>query len=439
MEIINVAIKELKINEKNPRKITKRELNKLVRSITEFGFVDPIIVNKNKARYNIVVGGHQRLKAAVKLKLKTVPVTYVDLSEEKEQLLNISLNEISGEWDDDKLYTLLKELEERGVDLTLSGFDEPLLDEILARNLSAEKEASIDIIPRTPEKPTSKPGEVYILGDHRVMCGDSTKEADFKTLMKDKIADLCWTDPPYGVSYKGTNNPNGREWAVLKNDDLREDELYQFLMQIYTNVYKCTKKNAALYSCYASVNHIIFEHALVEAGFTIKQTLIWAKGHVLGHSDYHWTHEPILYCRKKEENTEWFGDRTHKTVIQNATIENLEELKKDELINIISEIRRDSDLIKEKKDPSNQYLHSTQKPVALSQRMIKNSSRPGELILEPCGGSGSVLMACETSGRKCYTMELDAKYVDVIITRWANFTEKDPIRESDGKKWSELK
>ena len=410
MEIINVAIKELKINEKNPRKITKRELNKLVRSITEFGFVDPIIVNKNKARYNIVVGGHQRLKAAVKLKLKTVPVTYVDLSEEKEQLLNISLNEISGEWDDDKLYTLLKELEERGVDLTLSGFDEPLLDEILARNLSAEKEASIDIIPRVPEKPISQPGEVYILGEHRVMCGDSTKEADFKTLMKDKIADLCWTDP----------------------GDVEKDKIFE-------GIFKCTKKNGALYICYDSLKFAEIETGLITAGFKIKQTLIWEKGHTLGIADYHISHEPILYCRKKEENTEWFGDGTHKTVIQNATIENLEELKKDELINIIAEIRRDSDLIKEKKDPSNQYLHSTQKPVALSQRMIKNSSRPGELILEPCGGSGSVLMACETSGRKCYTMELDAKYVDVIITRWANFTEKDPIRESDGKKWSELK
>ena len=437
MEITNVPIKDLKPNEKNPRKITKRELQKLVRSINEFGFVDPIIVNKNKARYNIIVGGHQRVQAAKKMNLKEVPVTYVDMTEEKESLLNIALNEISGEWDDDKLLDLLKELEERGVDLTLSGFDEPILDEILARNKEAENEKNIDQTPKVPEKPKSKEGEVYILGDHRLMCGDSTKEEHFKTLMKDKIADLCWTDPPYGVSYKGTNNPNGREWAVLKNDDLREDDLYQFLFGIYQNVEKFTKKNAAMYSCYASVNHIIFENALKQAGFLIKQTLIWEKGHVLGHSDYHWTHEPILYCRK-ENQPGWFGDRTHKTVILNATIENLEELKKEELIQMIAEIRKSSDLIREKKDPSNEYLHSTQKPVALSKRLIKNSSRPNELVLEPCAGSGSTLMACETSGRKCYCMELDAKYVDVILTRWANFTEKDPIRESDGKEWSKI-
>ena len=151
MEIISVLRKDLKPNEKNPRKITKRELQKLVRSIKEFGFVDPIIVNKNKTRYNIIVGGHQRVEAAKKLNIKEVPVTYVDLTEEKEALLNMALNEISGEWDDDKLLNLLKELEERGIDLTLSGFDEPILDEILARNIQSEKEKNIDQTPKVPD------------------------------------------------------------------------------------------------------------------------------------------------------------------------------------------------------------------------------------------------------------------------------------------------
>ena len=437
MEITNVPIKDLKPNEKNPRRITKREVQKLMRSIEEFGFVDPVIVNKHKTRMNIIVGGHQRVDAATKLGMVEVPVTYVDLTEEKEQLLNIALNEISGDWDDDKLFELLKDLEERGIDLTLSGFDEPILDEILSRKTQAEKDANIDQTPNAPDKPKSKHGEVYILGDHRLMCGDSTKEEDFNLLMNKQIADLSWTDPPYGVSYKGTNNPNGREWDILKNDDLREDELYQFLLGIYKNVCKHTKKNAPMYTCYASTNHIIFENSLKEAGWLIKQTLIWEKGHVLGHSDYHWTHEPILYCRK-EDHPSWFGDRTHKTVILNSTVEDLEKLKKEELINMIAEIRKDSDLIREKKDPSSEYLHSTQKPVGLSKRLIKNSSRPNDLVIEPCCGSGSTLMACETSGRKCYAMELDPKYVDVILTRWANFTEKDPIRESDGEKWSKI-
>ena len=437
MEVTNVDIKELKYNDKNPRRITKRELSKLTRSITEFGFVDPVIVNNHETRNNIVIGGHQRLKAAEKLGMKEVPVTYVNLTEDKESLLNIALNEISGEWDDDKLLSLLMELEERGVDLTLSGFDEPLLDEILSNKEQQKKEELIDVVPRTPDKSKSKEGEVYILGEHHLMCGDSTNPEDFKTLMQDKIADLCWTDPPYGVSYKGSNNPNGREWEVLKNDDLRTDELYKFLLGIYRNVANHTKKNAAMYTCYASVNHIIFENSLKEAKWTVKQTLIWEKGYVLGHSDYHWTHEPILYCRK-EAQPSWYGDRTHKTVILNSTVEDLKELKKEELISIISDIRLNSDLIRERKDPSNEYLHSTQKPVALSKRMIKNSSRPNDLVLEPCAGSGSTLMACETSGRKCYAMELDPKYVDVILMRWSNFTGKQPVRESDNKSWSEL-
>ena len=438
MEITNVDIKELKFNDKNPRKITKRELHKLMRSITEFGFVDPIIVNKHSTRNNIVVGGHQRLKAAEKLGMKEVPVTYVNLTEDKESLLNIALNEISGEWDDDKLLSLLQELEEKGIDLTLSGFDEPLLDEILSNKEQQKKEQNIDRTPKVPEVPKSKEGEVYILGNHRLMCGDSTEREDFKTLMQDKIADLAWTDPPYEVSYKGTNNPDGREWDVLKNDDLREDELYQFLSAIYLNVEQFTKKNAAMYTCYASVNHIIFEKALKEAGWLIKQTLIWEKGHVLGHSDYHWTHEPILYCRK-ENHPIWYGDRTHKTVILNSKVEDLQELKKEELISMIAEIRLNSDLIRERKDPSNEYLHSTQKPVSLSKRMIKNSSRPNDLVIDPCAGSGSTLMACETSGRKCYAMEISEKYVDVIITRWQDFTGKKAIRESDGKTWGDIK
>jgi len=438
MEITNVDIKELKANEKNPRKITKRELTKLMRSIEEFGFVDPIIVNKHQTRNNIVVGGHQRLKAAIKLGMKEVPVTYVDIPEDKESLLNMALNEISGEWDDDKLLSLLQELEERGIDLTLSGFDEPLLDEILSNKEQQQKEQNIDRTPKVPEVPKSKKGEVYVLGDHRLLCGDSTNPEDFKKLMTDKTADLCWTDPPYEVSYKGTNNPNGREWDVLKNDDLREDELYQFLLGIYKNVQAFTKKNAPMYSCYASVDHIIFENSLKEAGFLIKQTLIWEKGHVLGHSDYHWTHEPILYCRKKDQPV-WYGDRTHTTMIMNSTIEDLESLKKEELISIISSIRLNSDILSEKRDPSNEYLHSTQKPVALSKRMIKNSSRPNDLVIDPCAGSGSTLMACESSGRRCYAMELDPKYVDVILTRWSDYTDKQPIRESDGKTWSEIK
>lgn len=439
MQTIKVPIKELKANDKNPRKITKVELNKLVRSIHEFGFVEPIIVNQSKDRYNIVIGGHQRLRAAKKLGMKEVPCVYVDLIESKEHLLNIALNEISGDWDDDKLFQLLKELQDKGADLTLTGFDEPVIDEIMSSNKEREKESTIDIAPMVPDKPKSKPGEVYLCGHHKVMCGDSTGIEDFEKLMNGKIGDGCFTDPPYGVSYKGTNNPNGRDGGVMKNDDLREEDLYKLLLGIYTNTAKYLKPSAAVYTCYASVNHVIFEKALNDSGLIVKQQLIWEKGHVLGHSDYHWCHEPILYCKKKGESTEWFGDRTHKTYLMEATIEQLEELTKDKLIKMISSIRENSDIIHLRKDPSNEYLHSTQKPVGLSLELLKNNTRPGELIIEPCGGSGSTLIACESSGRICYCMEIDCRYIDVILNRWSTYAEKVPIRESDGKVWSEIK
>lgn len=438
MEVVQVSINELKKNEKNPRRITKSELNKLVRSIKEFGFVDPVIVNRHKDRYNIIIGGHQRVEAAKKLGFKEVPVTYVELDHDREHLLNIALNEISGDWDDQKLYDIIKELQDKNLDITLTGFDEALIDEIISANTEREKESMIDVVPVTPEKPKTKHGDLWILGDHKLLCGDSTKKEDFEKLMGQEKADLTWTDPPYGVSYKGTNNPNGRPWGVMNNDELRGDELYTFLEAAYQNIFNYTRDGAALYSCYASVNHIIFESTLNKAGWIIKQQLIWEKGHVLGRSDYHWSHEPILYCKRGEQNTEWYGDRTHKTTILNSTIEQLKDMKKEEIIELISKVREYSDLISVQKDPTSEYVHATQKPVELSRRMIKNSSRPRDIVLEPFCGSGATLMACETSGRKCRGIELDPKYVDVILTRWSNFTGKDPVRE-DGVKWSEIK
>ena len=176
-------ISELKPNEKNPRQISRDEMNKLKRSIKEFGLIDPIIVNKHEERKDVVVGGHMRLQASKELGMKEVPVVYVELDNTKENLLNIALNEISGEWDEDKLYNLLKELNEQGNDLTLSGFDEPMIDEILARDREEEKERNIDKAPPVPVNPITKPGDVWILGRHRIMCGDSTSEKDFDKLM----------------------------------------------------------------------------------------------------------------------------------------------------------------------------------------------------------------------------------------------------------------
>lgn len=260
----------------------------------------------------------------------------------------------------------------------------------------------------------------------KIKC-DSCKH-EFEAERPKAVADMCFTDPPYGVSYKGTNNPNGRDWGVMNGDDLRKDDLFNFLLPIYKNIFKHTKDKAALYSCYASSNHIIFENALMEAGFRVKQQLIWSKGHVLGHSDYHWCHEPILYCVKKDENSEWYGDRTHKTMLRDEKID-LKELNKEQLLEILTAIQEQSDVIEIQKDASQTYLHPTQKPVALSRGMIKNSSRPNELVLEPCSGSGSTLMACETGNRTCYAMEISPAFVDVAVKRWEDYTGQKGRRE----------
>ncbi|RME52989.1 ParB/RepB/Spo0J family partition protein [Candidatus Woesearchaeota archaeon] len=432
-----VPIQLLKENPDNPRKITRKELAKLVKSIEEFGFVQPLIVNEHPDRHNIVIGGHQRLKAAKKLGLTEVPVVYVNLPKDKEQMLNIALNKISGEWDDLKLQNLIQEILSQNLDATITGFDEPEIAQIIAAMNSKEQELLKDVVPEPPKTPKSKPGEIYQIGPHRIMCGDATNPEHFEQLMNGQKAHLTWTDPPYGVSYSGTNNPNGRPWGIMTNDQLRGNKLFQFLYKIYKNSHNHTTDNAPLYTCYASINHIIFEKALNEAGYTIKQQLIWEKGHILGHSDYHWSHEPILYCRKAK-NPEWYGDRTHKTFILNSNPEEIEKLKKEELIKIIKTIKEQSDILHIKKDPASQYLHATQKPADLPKIMIQNSTRPKQIVLDPCLGSGTTIIAAHLTQRAGYGLEIDPKYCDVILTRLHNFTGINPVRTSDGKKWTEI-
>lgn len=186
----------------------------------------------------------------------------------------------------------------------------------------------------------------------------------------------------------------------MDNDDLRDDDLYKFLKAIYENYARHTIDNPALYTCYASVNHVVFEKALDDAGYRVKQQLIWEKGHVLGRSDYHWSHEPILYCMKIEgETPDWYGDRTHRTTLATEKWPDIEKLTKDELLSMLVKIRLESDVLHVAKDATSEYLHSTQKPVDLPRTHILNSSRPTDVVLDFCGGSGTTLIACESTKR----------------------------------------
>jgi len=255
---------------------------------------------------------------------------------------------------------------------------------------------------------------------HRIICGDSTKEETYlKLIPKGTDIQCVFTDPPYGVSYSGTNNPNGRSWNVIEGDDMRGDELFEMLYECFKQINQHLIKNGALYVFHASSNQMIFETALNKANFQVKQQLIWSKHHILGHSHYHWCHEPMFYCSRIKENPEYFGTRCNKTTLNKIDPDNMtiEELKK-----FVNKIKKESTVWEIKKDSSKDYIHPTQKPTKLAQRAIVNSSKVGQAVLDPFAGSGSTLMACEERKRICYTIELDPDFCSHIIERWENFT-----------------
>jgi DNA modification methylase len=267
-----------------------------------------------------------------------------------------------------------------------------------------DAEPQVDKAEELNKKWQVKQGDVWQLGDHRLMCGDSTKPSDVEILMGGALADMIFTDPPYGVSYVGTNSPNGKDWQMIKNDDLRGDGLYDFLLVAFKN---------------------LFEQALNQAGFTVKQQLIWNKGMVLGHSDYHWAHEPVLYCKKTDQSTSWYGDRTGKTMLR-ARRSELNNLKKEDLVQILKNMMDESSVWEIDRDQAVKYQHPTQKPVTLAIRALCNSSQPENIVLDLFSGSGSTLIACENTERVCYGMELDPKYCAVILQRYFDVTGNNP-------------
>ncbi len=393
MNIINMKLADIHPYDKNPR-FNDEAVEAVANSIKEFGWRSPIVVDRD----NVIICGHTRFKAAQRLGLDVVPVHVADnLTPEQVQAYRIADNKTGeiAEWNYDILPLEIKELQEKDFDLSLLGFDADELDKLLnggsEENTIAEGETDADAVPEVPEESVSQHGEIYQLGKHRLMCGDSTKAEDVARLMAGEKADMVFTDPPYGVSYRGVNNPGGRQWEVIENDDLRGDKLSEFLLAAFKNIKAHLREKRAFYIWYASSNHLQFEHAIIDSGLKSKQVLIWNKGMILGHSDYHWAAEPCFYGCHEEENCEWFGDRCQTTVW---------------------DIKRDN---------TREYVHPTQKPTALACKAMFNSSKSGEVILDLFGGSGSTLIACEQTGRVNRSMEFDPKYADVIRKRWAEF------------------
>ncbi len=392
MQIINMKLSEIHPYEKNPR-FNDDAVEAVANSIKEFGFRSPIVVDKD----HVIICGHTRFKAAQSLGLEEVPVVIAaDLTPEQVQAYRIADNKTGeiAEWNYDLLPLEIKELQEVNFDLSLLGFDTEELDKLLngePENTISDGETDADAVPEVPEEAVSRLGEIYRLGDHRLMCGDSTKAEDVARLMAGTKADLVFTDPPYGVSYRGVNNPGGRQWEVIENDDLRGDKLSEFLLAAFRNLKANLREKRAFYIWYATSNHMQFEEAIRLSNLRPKQVLVWNKGMILGHSDYHYAFEPCFYGCHEEENCEWFGDRCQTTVW---------------------DIKRDN---------TREYVHPTQKPTALACKAIFNSSQNGETVLDLFGGSGSTLIACEQTGRINHSMEFDPKYADVIRKRWAEF------------------
>lgn len=403
---------------KNPRNIRHEDFEKLKKSISErpdMLSLRELIVYPNGDKF-VVICGNMRLRALRELKYKTAPCKVIppEISKDDINAILILDNSQFGEWDYDLLANEwdAQDLNDWCVDVWQDINDEHKEPETQEDDFDEE---TADI------PPVSKAGDIFQLGNHILMCGDSTNHDDVARLMDGQQADMVFTDPPYGVSYVGTNNPNGKEWKMIENDDLRGDKLYQFLKAAFQNIAEHLKRGGAFYIWFASVNHIQFETAINVNGLRVKQELIWDKGMVLGHSDYHWAYEPCLYGCHQGINSSWYGDRSQKTFIaMNRT--DIRKMTKDTMQDILLHLHEGRSVWQVKRDAVCDYVHPTQKPIALAGIGIKNSTAKGHIVLDLFGGSGSTLMACEQLQRKARVMEYDPHYVDCIIARWEQFT-----------------
>ena len=383
MDIQKIPASQIKAAKYNPRKDLSpgdSEYEKLRRSIEEFGYVEPVIWNR---RTGNIVGGHQRYKVLMALGYKEIDCVVLDIDEQKEKALNVALNKITGEFDIPMLTDLLRDLNQDGFDVSLTGFDAAELDALFRDDvLGGIKEDAFDEPP--PENPISRPGDLWLLGPHRLVCADSTKAETFTPLMNGKKADLVVTDPPYNVAYEGSA-------GTIQNDNMESAKFHAFLLAAYRRMYENLVDGGSIYVFHADRETVNFRTAFTEAGFFCHQTCIWVKNSpVLGRCDYQYNHEPILVGWKPTAGHKWYADRKQRTTWSFDR-------------------------------PSKSKYHPTMKPVALVAYPIINSSLTGATVLDPFGGSGSTLIACEQTGRICRIVELDEKFCDVIVKRFIEF------------------
>ena len=362
----------------NARTHSPEQINKLRSSLREFGFINPVLVDKD---FN-VLAGHGRIAAAKAEGIERVPCVFVEhLSEAQKKAYILADNRMAMDagWDEDLLRIEIEELQGMDFDVSFTGFDEKEIGKLLSTNETEEDD--FDVEAELEKPPVTREGDVWLLGRHRLICGDSTKPETYDILMDGKKANLIVTDPPYNVNYEGTA-------GKIKNDHMANDAFYQLLLDAFTNMEAVMADDASIYVFHADTEGLNFRRAFADAGFYLSGCCIWKKNSlVLGRSPYQWIHEPVLFGWKKSGKHAWYAGRKETTVW-------------------------------EYDKPKKNADHPTMKPIALLAYPIMNSSMTNALVLDPFGGSGSTLIACEQSERTCYTVELDEKYCDVIVKRY---------------------
>ena len=397
-----IAVDQLIPFANNSRTHDDAQVAQIAASIREFGFTNPVLVDGD----NGIIAGHGRVLAARKLGLTDVPCLRLDhLTEAQRRAYVIADNKLAlnAGWNTDLLLLEIQGLDELGFDLSLTGFTP---DEIAAMTPQEATEGLTDedAVPEAPVEPVTKPGDIWIMGKHRLMCGDSTSINHIEKLCSDQMIDMWLTDPPYNVAYEGKT----KDALKIKNDEMGDEQFRQFLRDSYVAADAVMKPGAVFYIWHADLEGYNFRGAAKDAGWKVRQCLIWKKQTmVMGRQDYHWRHEPCLYGWKDGAGHLWASDRKQTTIL---------------------EFDR----------PSRSEDHPTMKPVALFEYQLLNNTKGGDIVLDSFGGSGTTLIAAEKNGRISRLMQLDPKYCDVIVKRWQEFTGKQAVHEQSGKTFDEV-
>lgn len=402
LKVVYRKVEDLIPYARNARVHSDAQVAEIAASIKEYGWTNPILLDGNSG----IIAGHGRLMAARKLGMDEVPtIDIIGLTDTQKRALILADNKmaLNASWDEDMLKLELADLVGGGAEGLVTGFSQDEIDELIG-TFDPTSEVEEEELPEPPQEPKSKPGDLWILGNHRLLCGDSTSPDDVARLMGDDRADLWLTDPPYNVSYTGKT----KDALTIQNDEMDDESFRRFLVSAYFAADSVLKEGAAFYIWHADSEGFNFRGACRDIGWKVRECLIWVKNaFVMGRQDYQWKHEPCLYGWKEGASHNWFSDRSQSTVLEFAR-------------------------------PNRNGEHPTMKPVELFRYLIGNSTRKGQVVLDSFGGSGTTLIACEDIGRKARLIELDPAYCDVIIERWQKFTGQKAIRDSDSVSFDEL-